>query len=234
MFDASKKYPAIVLIHGGPQGAWEDAWSYRWNGEMFASRGYAVFMPNPRGSTGYGQPFVEGVSRDWGGKAYVDIMNGVDRFVALPYVDADRVGAAGASYGGYMIDWILGHTDRFKALVSHDGVYNLESMAYTTEELWFTDWEFGGNPWDNPELYAKWSPHRFVKNFKTPTLVVHGELDYRVPVNQGLELFTALQRRGVPSKLLYFEDEGHWVLKPQNSKLWYSTVLGWMDQWLKK
>jgi dipeptidyl aminopeptidase/acylaminoacyl peptidase len=233
-FDASKKYPAVVLIHGGPQGAWNDAWSYRWNPQMFAAAGYAILMPNPRGSTGYGQKFVEEISGDWGGKAYTDIMNGVDQFSTLPYVDPSHMGAAGASYGGYMIDWILGHSDRFKALVSHDGVYNLPAMYGTTEELWFPEWEFGGNPWDNPELYQKWSPSNYVKNFKTPTLVVHGELDFRVPVGQGFELFTALQRRGVPSRLLYFPDEGHWVLKPQNSKLWYQTVTGWLDQWLKK
>jgi len=142
-------------------------------------------------------------------------------------------GAAGASFGGYMIDWILGHTDRFKALVTHDGVYDLESMYGATEELWFPEWEFKGTPWDSPELYQKWSPNRFVKNFKTPTLVVHGELDYRVPVTQGMELFTALQRRGIPSRFLYFPDEGHWVLKPQNSKLWYQTVIGWLDGYLK-
>jgi dipeptidyl aminopeptidase/acylaminoacyl peptidase len=232
-FDASKKYPAIVLIHGGPQGDWADAWSYRWNSEMFAARGYVIFMPNPRGSTGYGQKFVEEISGDWGGKAYTDIMNGVDKLAAMPFVDASRIGAAGASFGGYMIDWILGHTDRFKALVSHDGVYNLTSMYGATEELWFPEWEFRGNPWDNPELYEKWSPHLYAKNFKTPTLVVHGELDFRVPIGEGLQLFTALQRRGVPSKLLYFPDEGHWVLKPQNSKLWYQTVGDWLDQWLR-
>ncbi|PYQ31621.1 MAG: S9 family peptidase [Acidobacteria bacterium] len=232
-FDASKKYPAVVLIHGGPQGAWSNGWSYRWNGEMFAARGYVVLMPNPRGSSGFGQQFLEEISRDWGGRVYTDIMNGVDMLAALPYVDGNRIGAAGASFGGYMVDWILGHTNRFKALVTHDGVYNLESMYGVTEELWFPEWEFGGTPWDNPELYEKWSPHRFVKNFATPTLVVHGELDYRVPIDQGLQLFTALQRRGVPSRLLLFPDEGHWVLKPQNSKLWHQTVLDWLDRWLK-
>src|SRR5436190_3293676 len=232
-FDKTKKYPAIVLIHGGPQGAWMDSWGYRWNPQMFAARGYVIFMPNQRGSTGYGQKFVEEISGDWGGKAYTDIMNGVDKLAAMPFVDANRIGAAGASFGGYMIDWILGHTDRFKALASHDGVYNLTSMYGVTEELWFPEWEFHGNPWDNPELYEKWSPHLFVKNFKTPTLVIHSELDYRVPIDQGLQLFTALQRRGVPSKLLYFPDEGHWVLKPRNSRLWYETVIGWFDQYLK-
>ncbi len=232
-FDASKEYPAIVLIHGGPQGAWGDAWSYRWNPQMFAARGYVILMPNPRGSSGFGQKFVEEISRDWAGRVYTDIMNGVDMLAAYPYVDASRLGAAGGSYGGYMVNWILGHSDRFKALVSHAGVYNLESMYGVTEELWFPEWEFGGNPWDNPELYERWSPHRFAKNFKTPTLVAHGELDFRVPIGEGFQLFTALQRRGVPSKLLYFPDEGHWVLKPQNSKVWHETVLGWFDRFLK-
>ncbi|MEO6258722.1 MAG: S9 family peptidase [Thermoanaerobaculia bacterium] len=234
MFDPSRKYPAVVLIHGGPQGGWGDSWSYRWNPQMFAARGYVVFMPNPRGSYGYGQKFVEEISGDWGGKVYGDIMNGVDVLAAMPFVDGRRIGAAGGSFGGYMVDWILGHTDRFRALVSHAGVYNLESMYGVTEEIWFAEWEFKGNPWDNPELYDKWSPNKFVKNFRTPTLVTHGELDYRVPINQGLELFTALQRRGVPSKLLVYPDEGHWVLKPQNSRLWYATVGDWFDQWLKK
>lgn len=233
-FDASKKYPAIVLIHGGPQGAWGDSWSYRWNPQMFAARGYVVLMPNPRGSSGFGQKFIEEISGDWGGKVYTDLMNGVDAFAALPYVDAERIGAAGGSYGGYMVNWILGHTNRFKALVSHAGLFNLESFYGATEELWFPDWEFGGAPWENPAMYERWSPHRFVKNFSTPTLVVHGELDYRVPVGEGFQLFTALQRRGVPSRLLYFPDEGHWVLKPQNSKLWHETVLGWFDRFLKK
>lgn len=233
-FDAAKKYPAIVLIHGGPQGSWNDAWSYRWNPQLFVARGYVVLMPNPRGSTGFGQKFVEEISGDWGGRAYVDIMNGVDKFAALPYVDSTRIGAAGASFGGYMVDWILGHTDRFKALVSHDGVYNLTSEYGVTEELWFPEWEFKGNPWDNPEQYEKWSPHMFAKNFKTPTMVVQGELDFRVPVDQGLQLFTTLQRKNIPSKLVYFPDEGHWVLKPQNSRLWYGQVLAWFDQWLKK
>jgi dipeptidyl aminopeptidase/acylaminoacyl peptidase len=233
-FDPSKKYPALVLIHGGPQGHWGDAWSYRWNPQIFASRGYVILMPNPRGSAGFGQQFVEQISRDWAGRVYVDIMNGVDAFAALPYVDASRMGAAGGSYGGYMVNWILGHSNRFKALVSHAGVYNLHSMYGVTEELWFPEWEFGGNPWDNPELYERWSPHRFAKNFATPTLVTHGELDFRVPIGEGLQLFTALQRRNVPSRLLYFPDEGHWILKPQNSRLWFQTVGDWFDQWLKK
>jgi dipeptidyl aminopeptidase/acylaminoacyl peptidase len=232
-FDASKKYPAVLLIHGGPQGAWGEAWSYRWNPQMFAARGYVILRPHPRGSSGFGQKFVEEISKDWAGKVWTDLMNGVDLLAAQPYVDANRMGAAGASYGGYMINWILGHTNRFKALVSHAGVYNLESMYGVTEEQWFPDWEFGGPPWENEEIYARLSPHKYAKNFNTPTLVSHGELDFRVPVGEGLQLFTALQRKGVPSRLLYFPDEGHWVLKPQNSKLWHQTVLDWLDRWLK-
>jgi dipeptidyl aminopeptidase/acylaminoacyl peptidase len=231
-FDKAKKYPMVLLIHGGPQGAWPDSWGYRWNYQMWAARGYVTVLINPHGSTGYGQAFTEEISGDWGGAAYEDLMRGVDHVIKLGYVDPNRLGAAGGSYGGYMVNWILGHTDRFKALVSHAGVYNLTSM-YATEELWFADWEFKGAPWDNPELYTKWSPHLSAKNFKTPTLVIHGELDYRVPVGEGLQLFSTLQRKGVPSKLLYYPDEGHWILKPQNSELWYKTVLDWFDQWLK-
>ena len=234
-FVEGKKYPMILLIHGGPQGAWSNGWSFRWNAQLFAAPGYVVVMVNPRGSTGYGQRFTDEISGDWGGKVYVDLLKGVEHVISLGYVDADRIGAAGGSYGGYMVNWMLGHnTDkRFKAFVSHAGVYNLTSMYGATEELWFTEWEFKGNPWDNPELYEKWSPHRFAKNFATPTLVIHGELDYRVPVGEGLQLFTALQRRGVPSRLLYFPDEGHWILKPQNSELWYKTVHEWFATYLK-
>jgi dipeptidyl aminopeptidase/acylaminoacyl peptidase len=236
-FTPDKKWPLLVLIHGGPQSVFPDGWSNRWNAQVFANAGYVVLMPNPRGSTGFGQKFVNEITGDWGGKAYTDIMNGVAHVAAMPFVDRERIGAAGASYGGYMINWIEGHNDdprfKFKVLVSHDGVYNLTSMYGATEELWFTDWEFKGRPWDNPEMYEKWSPHKLVKNFKTPMLVIHSELDYRVPVGEGLQLFTALQLQGVPSKLLYFPDEGHWVLKPQNSELWYNTVLGWVGQYLK-
>ncbi|MGE3467017.1 MAG: prolyl oligopeptidase family serine peptidase, partial [Pyrinomonadaceae bacterium] len=187
-FDPAKKYPLIVLIHGGPQGAWNDSWSYRWNPQIFANQGYIVFLPNPRGSTGYGQKFVNDISGDWGGKVYTDLMNGVADVVKRPYVDRTRVGAAGASYGGYMVDWLLGHNNhpavKFKAFVSHAGVYNLESMATSTEEIWFVKWDFKGMPWENPVSYNKWSPHKFAKNFTTPTLVTAGELDYRVPVDQ--------------------------------------------------
>lgn len=236
-FDPAKKYPLIVLIHGGPQGAWMNNFGYRWNPQIFANAGYIVFMPNPRGSTTYGQKFVNEVSGDWGGKAYTDIMNGVADVIKNPYIDKNRIGAAGASYGGYMVDWILGHNNdprfKFKTLVSHAGVYNLESMATATEEIWFTKWEFKGMPWDNPVLYNKWSPHKFVKNFNTPTLVTAGELDYRVPVDQSLQLYTTLQLKNVPSKLVVFPDEGHWIMKPQNSKFWYTNVLDWFDKHLK-
>ena len=236
-FTPSKKWPLLVLIHGGPQGAWGDNWGYRWNPQVFANAGYVVFTPNPRGSTGFGQKFIDEISGDWGGKAYTDIMNGVAYVVSNNnYIDKTRIGGAGASYGGYMANWIEGHNDdkrfQFKVLVSHDGVFNLTSMYGATEELWFTDWEFKGTPWSNPEMYTRWSPHMFVKNFHTPMLVVHNELDYRVPVTEGLQLFTALQRQGVESKLLYFPDEGHWVLKPQNSEFWYNTVLGWLGKHL--
>ncbi|MEO7674010.1 MAG: S9 family peptidase [Pyrinomonadaceae bacterium] len=235
-FDAGRKYPLLVLIHGGPQGAWSDNWGYRWNPQVFANAGYVVFMPNQRGSTGYGQKFVDDVSADWGGKAFVDIKNGVAEVIKRPYIDKSRIGAAGASYGGYMIDWILGHNNdprfRFKALVSHAGVYNLESMAATTEEIWFVNWEFKGMPWENPVNYQRWSPHKFANRFNTPTLVTAGELDFRVPVDQSLQLFTTLQLKNVESKLIIFPDEGHWILKPQNSEFWYSNVLSWLDRHL--
>jgi dipeptidyl aminopeptidase/acylaminoacyl peptidase len=233
-FSPMKKYPVLFLIHGGPQGAWGETWSYRWNPQIFASAGYLVVMPNPRGSTGYGQKFIDDINGDWGGKVYDDIMAVADHVAGLPYVDPDRMAAAGGSFGGYMIDWILGHTTRFKALVSHSGVYDLRSMAGETEELWFPQWEFKGMPWDNPDMYARWSPSFFAKDFKTPTLVLHGELDYRVPVGQGMQLFTALQMQKVPSKLVLFPDEGHWISKPQNSVLWYGQFLEWVGEWLKK
>ena len=236
-FDPQKKYPLIVLIHGGPQGAWGDSWSYRWNPQIYANAGYVVFAPNPRGSTGYGQQFVNDVSADWGGKAYTDIMNGVAEVIKQPFVDKNRIGAAGASYGGYMVDWILGHNNdprfTFKSLVSHAGVYNLESMATSTEELWFVNWEFKGFPWQNRVNYDKWSPHKFAKNFKTPTLVTAGEIDYRVPVDQSYQLYTTLQLQNVESKLIVFPDEGHWILKPQNSEFFYTNVLDWFKKYLK-
>ena len=238
-FDPAKKYPVKFLIHGGPQGAWGDDWSFRWNPELFASptasmsSGYVVIMINFHGSTGYGQKFIDAINGDWGGAPYEDLMKGLDYAEkTYSFIDKDRECALGASYGGYMINWILGHTDRFKCLVSHDGMFNAESAWGTTEELWFNDWEFKGAPYDNRASYEKWSPHQYAKNFKMPTLVIHGQRDYRLDVSEGLQLFTTLQMEGVPSKMLYFPDEGHWVLKPQNSQLWYKTVNDWVDQWI--
>lgn len=233
-FRPDRKFPVLFLLHGGPQGAWGETWTYRWNAQVFASAGFLVIMPNPRGSTGYGQKFTDEINADWGGKAFTDIMAVVEHVSTQPYADPDRMAAAGGSYGGYMVDWLLGHTDKFKAFVSHAGVYDLRSMAGETEELWFPLWEFKGMPWDDPEMYSKWSPSYYVKNFKTPTLVIHGEQDYRVPFGQGLQLFTGLQMQKVPSKLLVFPDEGHWVQKPQNAILWYHTFLDWVTEWTKK
>jgi dipeptidyl aminopeptidase/acylaminoacyl peptidase len=233
-FDASKKYPVKFLIHGGPQGEWGDSWSYRWNAELFAANGYVVIMINPHGSVGYGQAFIDGVNGDWGGKPYIDLMRGLDYAEQhYPFIDKTRECALGASYGGYMADWILGHTQRFKCIVTHDGMFNPESAYGTTEELWFNEWEFKGTPWTNRALYRRWSPMLAEANFKTPTLVIHSQLDYRLDVSEGYQLFTTLQRLGVPSKMLYFPDEGHWVGKPQNSQLWYKTVNDWVDQWTK-
>jgi len=235
----SKQYPVKFLIHGGPQGAWGDDWSYRWNPELFASptastpSGYVVIMINFHGSTGYGQKFIDAINGDWGGAPFEDLMKGLDYAEEhYSFIDKSRECALGASYGGYMANWILGHTDRFKCIVSHDGMFNAESAWGTTEELWFNDWEFKGTPYDNRALYEKWSPHQYAKNFKTPTLVIHGQRDYRLDVSEGFQLFTTLQMEGVPSKMLYFPDEGHWVMKPQNSQLWYKTVSDWVDRWI--
>jgi len=232
-FDPHKKYPLKFLIHGGPQGAWGSDWTYRWNAELFAATGnYVVVMINFHGSTGYGQKFTDSISGDWGGKPYVDLMKGLDYVEkTYPFIDKNREAALGASYGGYMANWVLGHTDRFKCIVSHDGMFNTESAYGTTEELWFPEWEFKGPPWKQRELYRKFSAHLFADKFKTPTLVVHGQNDYRLDVSEGFQLFTTLQRLKIPSKMLYFPDEGHWVLKPQNSRLWYKTVNDWVDQW---
>ena len=233
-FDPNKKYPLKFLIHGGPQGAWGNSWTYRWNAELFAANGCVVVMINFHGSTGYGQKFTDSISADWGGKPYVDLMKGLDYVEkTYPFIDKNREAALGASYGGYMANWLLGHTNRFKCIVSHDGTFNAESAYGTTEEIWFMNWEFGGPPWKKRDVYRKWSPHEYAQNFKTPTLVVHGQNDYRLDVSQGFDLFTTLQVLKVPSKMLYFPDEGHWVLKPQNSQLWYTTVNDWVDQWCK-
>ncbi|HZL27512.1 MAG TPA: S9 family peptidase [Acidobacteriaceae bacterium] len=251
-FDPAKKYPVKFLMHGGPQTAWGDSWSYRWNWELLAADGYVVIGVNRRGSTGYGQKFVDEVSGDWGGKAFVDLMKGLDYAEAtFPFIDKNRECALGASYGGFMANWVLTHTDRFKCIVTHDGLYNAESAFGSTEELWFNEWEFRplaangeveqtkpAYPWDyfdkptaeNP--FRKNSPMLYIKNARTPTLIIHSQKDYRLDLSEGLQLFTALQLRGVPSKMLYFPDEGHWVQKPRNSQLWYETVDDWCDRWL--
>jgi dipeptidyl aminopeptidase/acylaminoacyl peptidase len=231
-FNQNKKYPLIFLVHGGPQGSWSDDFHYRWNLQLFASKGYVVVAPNPRGSTGYGQKFTDEISQNWGGKVYTDLMNAYDYAVKnFSFIDTKNTFAAGASYGGYMINWIAGHTDRFNALVSHAGVFNLESMYGTTEELWFPEWEFGGTPWENREMFERWSPHRYIHNAKTPVLIVHGAFDFRVPEEQAFQLFTSLQRLGVESKFLYFPDETHFVAKPQNSVLWWNTVFDWFRKY---
>jgi dipeptidyl aminopeptidase/acylaminoacyl peptidase len=229
-FDAKKKYPAILFIHGGPEGAWEDSWSYRWNPEVLASAGYVVYLPNPRGSTGYGQAYIEGVLHDWGGKAFQDLMRAADDLESLPFVDEKRIGAAGASYGGFMINWIQGHTKRFAALFCHDGIADQESM-YATDELFFAEAEMSGPPWTSAE-YRRWSPMVAAKDFATPELIVHGEKDYRVPVEQGYLMFSLLQRRGIPSRLIVFPDENHWVLKPGNARLWYASMIDWFHRYL--
>jgi len=231
-FDAGRTYPALFVIHGGPQVPLADAWSYRWNLEGFAGYGYVVYAGNPRGSPGFGQAFVDEISQDWGGKVYDDLMRQADDLESLSYVDQKRIGAAGASFGGYMIAWIAGHTTRFATLICHDGDVNLAGGQLATEELWFPKWEFGGWPWES-DVYERWNPIRFAGKFQTPTLVITNEKDFRVPFEQGLEFFTALQLKGVPSKLLVFPDEGHWVLKPGNALFWHNVMVDWLAKWLQ-
>ena len=234
-FDPAKKYPVAFLIHGGPQGTFGNDFHYRWNAQAYAGAGYAAIMIDFHGSTSYGQAFTDAIKNDWGGAPFEDLMKGLDHCLATyPFLDKDRCGALGASYGGYMINWVAGHTDRFKTLVCHDGNLDERMAYYDTEELWFPEWEHNGTPWENPKAYAKVNPIEFVKNWKTPMLVIHGMKDYRIAYAQGLSTFTALQRKGIPSKLLIFPDENHWVVKPANSLQWHETVLGWLDQWLKK
>ena len=233
-FDPAKKYPVVFLIHGGPQGAWHDEWHNRWNYGMFAAPGYAVVAINPRGSTGFGQKFTDQISQDWTGRVYDDLMKGLDHALkTYAFLDGTKVAACGGSYGGFMVNWIAGHSDRFAALISHAGVFDLTSKYGTTEELWFPEWEFGGPPWEKPEHYRERSPSSFVANFKTPTLVIHGALDFRVPDAQGLGMFTSLQRRGVPSRYVWFPDEGHWIAQAQNRTVWWHEVTSWLDRYLK-
>lgn len=232
-FNPGKKYPLVFWVHGGPQGAFLSSWSYRWNAQLWAAQGYVVALPNPRGSTGFGQKFVDEISRDWGGKVFEDLMHGVAYLEKLGYVDTSRMATAGASYGGYMMNWFQAQSvKKFKTIVNHCGVYNFYSMYGTTEELWFDEWDHG-IPWETPD-FDKHSPHKYAANFSTPTLIIHNELDFRVPFSEGMQLFTTLQRKGIPSKMLSFPDEGHWVLKPQNSELWHTTVFEWLESYLKK
>jgi dipeptidyl aminopeptidase/acylaminoacyl peptidase len=236
-FDAKKKWPVAYLVHGGPQGAWEDGWSFRWCPQAWAARGYVVALPNPRGSTGFGQKYVDEISGDWGGKCYEDLMKGVDYLEKLPYVDRERIGSAGASFGGYVQNWFAVNTSRFKCLITHCSVWNFESMYATTDELWFDEWEHGGPPWGkNRKSYEKHSPHKYAANlakFKTPMLVIHNDNDFRCPIGQGHELFTTLQRLKVPSRMINFPDEGHWVLKPKNSEYWHKEVFAWLEKYVE-
>jgi dipeptidyl aminopeptidase/acylaminoacyl peptidase len=234
-FDSSKKYPVAFLIHGGPQGSFGNHFHYRWNPEVYSGAGYAAVMVDFHGSTGYGQAFTDSISRDWGGKPLIDLQKGLAAALQkYPWMDGDRVAALGASYGGYMINWIAGQwPDRFRCLVNHDGPFDLRSMYYTTEELWFPEWEQAGPYWKHPEEYEKFNPVLFVDKWKSPMLVIHGANDFRVPLGQGLGAFTALQRQGIPSRFLYFPDESHWVQKPANSIQWHEEVLGWLARWMK-
>lgn len=234
-FRPGRRYPLVVMVHGGPQGMIGDEWHPRWNAQLFAAPGYAVLMPNFHGSRGYGQKFCDSIQGDWGGKPYQDVMKSVDAALAkYRFLDRHRICATGASYGGYMMNWIGGHTTRFRCIVTHDGVFDLRSMYGATEELWFPEREYYGPPWKHPEQYRRWSPSRFVRAWRTPTLVIHGQHDYRVPVTQGMQLFTSLQRLGVPSQFLYFPDETHFVQKARNRLLWWRTVHRFLGRYLKR
>jgi dipeptidyl aminopeptidase/acylaminoacyl peptidase len=235
-FDSTRRWPLLLLVHGGPQGAWLDAWNTRWNAQLFAAMGMAVLALNPRGSTGYGQRFIDEVSRDWGGKVYEDLLRGVDSMLARhPWLDSSRVGAAGGSFGGYMVNWMNGRSSRFAAFASHAGIFNLEHFAGATDELWFPEWEFGGVWWNRTaqqQTYRRWSPHLLAGRMRTPTLVLHGEQDFRVPYTEGTALFTALQRQRVPSRLVLFPDEGHWITRPANQRVWWDELARWFERWL--
>lgn len=232
-FDEKKKYPLVVLLHGGPQWAFTDTFHYRWNAQIFASAGYVVFMPNFRGSTGYGEKYKEAITKNWGSHPYEDVISGVDFLCKkFSFIDRERMAAAGASYGGYLSNWIATHQHPFKCIISHAGIWDIKSKYGTTDELWFPEWEFGGDPYNNPELYEKWSPSSYAKNLKVPMLIIHGANDFRVSENQGFQIFTALKRLGVEGKLLYFPDETHFVSKPKNAKLWWEEVLNFLKKYL--
>lgn len=231
-----QKYPVAFLIHGGPQGSFGNGWSYRWNPQTYAGAGYAVVMIDFHGSTGYGQAFTDAISQHWGDRPLEDLQKGWAHVKAnYDFVDGNNACALGASYGGYMINWIAGNwSDEFKCLVNHDGVFDIMGMGYSTEELWFTEWEYGGTPWENPEGYQRFNPVNHVQNWKTPMLVIQGDKDFRIPTAQALSTFTALQRRGIESRFVMFPDENHWVLKPANSMQWHDEVFGWLDKYLNK
>jgi dipeptidyl aminopeptidase/acylaminoacyl peptidase len=231
-FDPSRKYPLLLLMHGGPENAWDNRFHYRWNAQLFAAAGYVVLLPNFHGSSGFGLKFMDSIKGQWGGAPYEDQMTAVDVALSWPYIDRSRLAAAGASYGGYMANWVEGHTDRFRAIVSHDGLYDLLTSVYSSDLVGGTDKEFKGAPWRDQQALIDQAPVTYAKGFKTPMLVVHGEKDYRVDPSQGLAMFQVLQAMHVPSKLLYFREENHWVLKPADSILWYHTVLDWLNQWV--
>ncbi|MBD3414882.1 MAG: prolyl oligopeptidase family serine peptidase, partial [Candidatus Aminicenantes bacterium] len=232
-FDPKIKYPVAFLIHGGPQGSFGNHFHYRWNPQVYAGAGYAAVMVDFHGSVGYGQDFTDSIRGDWGGKPLEDLKKGLQAALKRhPWMDGNRVAALGASFGGFMINWIAGNwPDRFLCLVNHDGNLDERFAYYATEELWFPEWDHQGTPWTNPQEYEKHNPVNYVQNWKTPMLVIHGAYDFRVVETQGLATFNALQRQGIPSKLLYFPDENHWVLKPHNSIQWHETVLSWLNQW---
>lgn len=233
-YQKGKKYPVAFLIHGGPQGSFGNHFHYRWNPQTYAGQGFAAVFIDFHGSTGYGQAFTDSISGDWGGKPLIDLQLGLGAALEkYDFLDGDKVCALGASYGGYMINWIAGNwADRFKCLVNHDGIFDQRMMYYTTEELWFPEWENDGPYFEQPENYEEHNPVNYVDRWQTPMLVVHGQLDYRVPVTQGIATFTALQRRGIPSKFLYFPDENHFVLKPENSVQWHNEVNRWLHEYL--
>jgi dipeptidyl aminopeptidase/acylaminoacyl peptidase len=231
---AGAKAPVAFLVHGGPQGTFNDSWSYRWNPMAWAGHGYAVVSVDFHGSTGYGQAFTDAIRNNWGGWPLTDLKDGLKAATEkFDFLDPDNVCAAGGSYGGYMMNWIEGNwPDRFKCIVQHDGVFDARAMAYETEELWFDEWEHGAHPYyEDPAAFEKWNPVNYVDKWKTPQLVITSEKDFRIPYTQGIAAFTALQRRNIPSRLLVFPDENHWVLKPKNSLQWYQNVFGWMDKW---
>jgi dipeptidyl aminopeptidase/acylaminoacyl peptidase len=233
-FSANRLYPLLLLIHGGPHGAWGNNFHYRWNPQVFAAAGYVVISPNFHGSSSYGQEFTDQIRGDWGGAPYEDLMKGVDEAIRWPFIDSTRLAAAGASYGGYMANWIAGHTDRFRCIVSHDGLFNLVTSLYSSDYIGGTLEELGGTPWEKVEVLHQASPSTYACNFKTPMLIIHGQLDYRVDVSEGLAIFQVLKAKGVPAKFLYFPDENHWVLKPSNSVKWYKEILDWLSRWLER